>query len=176
MGYFEGITANYFKTDEEGRTVFYPYGILGRGFIVPEERKTDVRRIVTTYTLTSLPIAIAATALLKWWLVLSAVLPVYLLAFSLHLTKLTSTFEKSSHKLTVPAVFESAFSSINSCNLLTLWLIEIGSVLFLLTGIYLIITSPQDWYKGALPIAFFGFMVFAGMKMAKARKRKEPAG
>jgi hypothetical protein len=41
MGYFDGIAANYFKTDGEGRHVFFPWGILGSGYLVPTDAEYE---------------------------------------------------------------------------------------------------------------------------------------
>ena len=168
MGYFEGITASYFKTDKEGNTVFYPYGILGKGYILPEERKVLFRRLIKKYMQISLPLAIATTMFLKWWLVLLFVFPFYLLAYAIWMNKLTKNFKKSTDKLTLS---ESTTNSARSHNLTTLWLLEIGSLLFVIVGIFIVITSPKDWYRGILSIAFFGFTGYVGLKMIKAKKK-----
>jgi hypothetical protein len=33
MGYFDALTSSSFKKDESGKTVFYPWGVLGKGHI-----------------------------------------------------------------------------------------------------------------------------------------------
>jgi len=35
MGYFEGLTASSFKTDENGQVIFYPWGKIGKGYDLP---------------------------------------------------------------------------------------------------------------------------------------------
>ncbi len=49
MGYFDGLTGASFKKDKRGYTVFYPWGIGGRGYILPEHKKDDVRRVLKRY-------------------------------------------------------------------------------------------------------------------------------
>jgi hypothetical protein len=43
MGYFDGLAASSFKTDDKGNTVFFPWGILGKGYILPEDKKVSIR-------------------------------------------------------------------------------------------------------------------------------------
>jgi len=37
MGYFEAIAASSFTTDAGGRHLFFPWGVFGKGYIVPTE-------------------------------------------------------------------------------------------------------------------------------------------
>jgi hypothetical protein len=48
MGFFDGLTASCFKTDEAGNKLFYPYGVIGKGFVLGsagKERK--IRKLIT---------------------------------------------------------------------------------------------------------------------------------
>lgn len=38
MGYFEGLTNGNFKKDRDGNTIFFPWGILGKGRVLPDEQ------------------------------------------------------------------------------------------------------------------------------------------
>ena len=37
MGYFDGLTDGVFKTDSEGKFLFYPWGVPGKGYILPDD-------------------------------------------------------------------------------------------------------------------------------------------
>jgi len=37
MGYFDGLTSGYFKTARDGRRLFFPWGVWGRGYVVGSE-------------------------------------------------------------------------------------------------------------------------------------------
>lgn len=39
MNYFESIADSYFKKSNEGKVIFYPWGVLGKGYIIPTEEK-----------------------------------------------------------------------------------------------------------------------------------------
>ncbi|HVO04015.1 MAG TPA: hypothetical protein VMT54_17585 [Candidatus Cybelea sp.] len=44
MGYFDGLVDAMFKKDVRGRDVFYPRGIMGKGFILPDPASTAAVR------------------------------------------------------------------------------------------------------------------------------------
>lgn len=44
MGYFDGLTNGAFKTDAEGRRLFFIYGALGKGRLLPTERDEQEMR------------------------------------------------------------------------------------------------------------------------------------
>ncbi|MDA9496311.1 hypothetical protein [Bradyrhizobium sp. CCBAU 11357] len=37
MGYFERLASSSFKTTEDGRRLFFPWGVLGRGYVLASE-------------------------------------------------------------------------------------------------------------------------------------------
>jgi hypothetical protein len=137
MGYFEGITDSYFKTDKEGKTLFYPWGILGgKGYILPDNRKADFRSLIKKYMQISLPVALAITIFFKWWVVIFFALPLYLCTYAIWIRKLTKDFTVSAEKLTLD---ESTTNAARSHNLTTLWIIEILSLLFVIAGMFIIL-------------------------------------
>lgn len=170
MGYFEGITASYFKTDKDGNTIFYPYGIFGKGYILPDEKKEQVRLVIKRYMQVSLPIVIVMVPLLKAWFVIFFVCPLYFLGYAIWMSKLTKTFKKSKDKLTFT---ESRINSAHAHNLSTLWLFEIICLLFIVAGIYIIGQSPKGLYIGILSIAFFGFCGCVIFKMIEIKKEDQ---
>ena len=38
MGYFDALTSSYFKTTPDGRKLFFPWGVLGRGYTIDSEQ------------------------------------------------------------------------------------------------------------------------------------------
>jgi hypothetical protein len=41
MGFFNALTSSGFKTGQDGRKLFFPWGVLGRGYIIDSERATS---------------------------------------------------------------------------------------------------------------------------------------
>jgi hypothetical protein len=171
MGYFEGITDgnSYFKTDKEGNTLFYPWGILGKGYILPENRKAKFRSIIKKYLQISLPMDFAIIIFLKWWFIFCFVLPVYLCGYTIWIKKLTKDFAVSAEKLTIN---EYTTNAARSKNLTTLWICEIIFILGVIAGVFIIIKSPKDWFTGILSILGCGFISYIGGKMIKSKKIK----
>ena len=64
MGYFDALTSGYFKTAPDGRKLFFPWGVLGRGYTIDSEQDYErLRRQVKAYTIVSLVLIVAVTAL-----------------------------------------------------------------------------------------------------------------
>jgi hypothetical protein len=54
-GIFDDIyVKQLFQKNERGETVFYPFGLIGRGYLLPKEREADVRQATRLLTLASL--------------------------------------------------------------------------------------------------------------------------
>jgi Na+/melibiose symporter-like transporter len=50
MGYFDGLTVSSFKTDAQGRELFFIWGKLGKGRVIPsEDDAAAVRRYLKNY-------------------------------------------------------------------------------------------------------------------------------
>ena len=63
MGYLDAVASRAVKRTDDGRRLFFPWGPLGRGYVVPSEEDFDrLRRNVKTYLLICLllgPVAVA---------------------------------------------------------------------------------------------------------------------
>jgi hypothetical protein len=166
MGYFDGLTDASFKTDEKGNTIFYPWGILGKGYILPEDKKESFRTKIKRFLQISLPLAILIT-ILKLWALLLIILPVFILGYTIWMNKITKNLMLSSNKLTLS---ESTRNSARSHNLTTLWILAASSLLFVAASIFIIITAPEKWTIAIPGIIFFGFGLYIFWKMIKAKK------
>ena len=168
MGYFDGVTDGYFKTDKEGNRLFYPWGILSsKGYILPEKDKENFRTTIKKFMQISLTVTILSTMFLKWWLVIFFVLPLYLCFYAVWMKKLTKDFNVSIQKLNLN---ESTINSARSHDLTTLWILEIFSLLFVIAGMCIIATSPKDLFIGIISILFFGLCSYVIGKMIKNKK------
>ncbi len=166
MGYFEGLTASSFKTDENGQVIFYPWGKIGKGYILSsEEKQTEVRKFVKLYCVISLPLIIGIGIVLGW-LYAFIILPLFFTWYYVAITKHLKDLSKSDVKLTIK---ESATSSAKAHNVVTLWLMLIGSGLFVLAGVFILIVNKEEWVTVLMCITFFGACSFAFAYMIKQR-------
>ncbi len=54
-GIFDDIyIKQLFQKNERGETVFYPFGLMGRGYLLPKEREADIRRATRLQMLATL--------------------------------------------------------------------------------------------------------------------------
>lgn len=173
MGYFDGLTDAAFKTDQQGRKVFYPWGVLGKGYITRDEAHYQRLRSKIKWTyIISLPAIIIGQVLYGWKIaVLFAVM--YTVWYLAMLTLWLSGLEISGEKITVA---EARRNSARSHNRATLIFLTVVSVLFVIMGL-LVALGGKVWL-GLLTAVFFGgcgWMIFQ-MLRDKAKQRREGEG
>ena len=79
MGYFDGIVDGNFKTTDDGVLLYYPFGVLGKGYVIPtNEKKQEIRkRLKWLYAVSLILIIASASSLapsvlilsIPWWIV-----------------------------------------------------------------------------------------------------------
>ena len=147
MGYFEGLADASFKEDSNGNTVFYPWGVLGKGRILPDETtKTKLRKFIILYYQISLPLIILLVITRVWWLAVLFALASFLWFF-FQSKKITKDCEISNEKLTVK---ESYRNSARSHNKIMLWFLLLISLLFVFSGVYLFVKGTLFIGLGSL--------------------------
>ena len=169
MGYFDGLTNGSFKKDKNGNTVFFPWGVLGKGRVLPDEStETRVRGFVRRYYQVTLPIIIGVGVIFGWaWSFL--LVPIFGAWFYFGTQALVSGYPHSEDNLTLK---EGYANSAASHNKFTLWFLFICSVLFVLAGILIATTakSSGEMIMGLLSAAFFGACGAAIGYMLKVRR------
>ena len=98
MGYFDALTSSSFKTAEDGRKLFFPWGTVGRGYVIPSEDEFErLRGHVKAYLVISLPLIIVVATwngLLGGVVVLPFLIVPYALWARAQCRRLTQTDEK----------------------------------------------------------------------------------
>jgi Na+-translocating ferredoxin:NAD+ oxidoreductase RnfD subunit len=168
MGYFDGLAASSFKKDDKGNTLFFPWGILGKGYLLPEDRKDDIRRSLKRHMMLVVPLAIACS--MFTWIGLLVALPLYYVSYAFWVNRLIKGLPTSTEKLTFA---DSTTGAAQAHNTITLWLLEIGSLLFVLAGIYVLIVKPEKWIIGLSSILFFGFCALVCWRMIEAKSDQD---
>jgi hypothetical protein len=169
MGYFDGLTAAAFKKDRSGNTVFYPWGVFGRGRILPDEQKVAevrlfLRRYYQAIFLLIIPAAIAAQIksvepIVRMALMLACGIG-FLGWFLIKVRSLTAGTEFSDESLSFR---ESYTNSAGGHNRATLWVLFGLSWLFVGTGIWMVLRnqSQRDVYLGAAAAVLFSLCACA---------------
>ena len=172
MGYFDGLTDASFKTDAEGRTVYYRWGVLAKGRVLPdEETKARLRKFVKTYYMVSLLPVIFLVPFLNifvrpLWMILigecifiSACVTFYLVRTA----AMVRGLPVSEHKLRLGEAYSN---SARSHNLPTLVVLLVFSILFVVAGAWISIRRPLI---GAITVLFFGACTVAIGYMVRAK-------
>lgn len=150
MGYFDGLTDGAFKTDTQGRQVFYPWGVLGKGYVMRDSEHHESLRgkIKLMYQIT-LPVVIL-NQIVFGFVANLIFLPLYIVWYLVMLKRWTTGLEISSEKMTVK---EARRNSAKSHNRGTLIFFVIVSVVFVLLG--LLVMADGHFWPGLFCSVFF---------------------
>jgi len=167
MGYFDGLADASFKKDSNGNDVFYAWGVLGKGRVLPDEAtKAKLRKFVIRYYQIMLPIAILL-GIFRLWLPALLVLTALTFGFYFYVNQLTKNCPICTEKLTLK---ESYRNSANSHNTLMLWLMLLASLLFVAAGMWMFIKGRL--FLGLGIVVFFGLCGAAFILMIKVKRSK----
>ena len=76
MGFFRRLTDSSFKVDSAGRSIFYPWGIFGKGYVLPDkEYEEKIRSFLTKCYAFNLITIMVLGAFLGLWSVLFWMVP-----------------------------------------------------------------------------------------------------
>ena len=162
MGYFEGLTGASFKKTEDEKTVFFPHGKFGAGYILTEEEEYKIKRFIKTYYMISFPIIIIAVTIFKVYALFLLVIeiPFYLIIIK----KMLKSSEKSKEKLTIK---DTTNNMGKSMGLAVSILLLIASLLMTTMGV-LCLTIPKGRIIGVIATAFFGIGVVQSVFLIRA--------
>jgi hypothetical protein len=153
MGYFDALTSSYFKTAADGRKLFFPWGVLGRGYLLDSDRDYErLRRQLKTYTVLTLVASIGSVALQIP--IAAIVTPALLIAFyfvwvSYRLRGLQPSDERLSWR-------ESMTSQALAHSAGVLWSLEIVSLAFVGIGAFTFVFDPGSWLIEIGSMLLFG--------------------
>jgi hypothetical protein len=173
MGYFSALSGSAFKTAGNGRKLFFPWGILGHGYVVASE--TDFLRLrmqITIFMISALALTVASVAMLdlaQAYLVSAVVTPAIVVFYAGWMTCLLPRLDVSDEYLSLE---ESMVAQALGHNAATLWLLEISSLVLVCAGASVCFYHPANWLAGAGSVFFFGLCATAFGFMLVARTRR----
>jgi len=166
--YFDAAASGTFKTAQDGRPLFFPWGTLGRGYVIGTEQDfTRLKRQVKIYLIGSA----AVIGILMPWLPLLKGLGLALLLmapYAIWAWSLTRGLQPSDERLSFG---ESMTQQALAYGTATLWMLEIASLAFVVSGIVIALVDPDNRLVGMAGIAFFGLCaaVFAFQLAVRSR-------
>lgn len=103
MGYFKRLTSSSFKIDHVGNTIFFPWGVLGKGYIVPDKITEDkIRNFVTLYHVVGLTlIFVVGVFLMLWDIAFVIIIPAAVLVWYLQTIKYVKGLKQSEERLSL---------------------------------------------------------------------------
>jgi hypothetical protein len=180
MGYFDALTSSSFKTTLDGHRLFFPWGVLGRGYVIGSEPEYKrLRGHVKIYLIIGIAGAIpAGLAAAKGVLTTRDYLAGFVVAaawgllcivfYIAWLRYLLRGLQPSDEKLSLR---ESMATQAREQSLMLLWVAEIGSIGFVAASIFIFVFDPGKWLAATGGILFFSFCAVCIAFMLFMRRR-----
>lgn len=172
MGYFDALTSSYFKTGADGRKVFYPWGVLGRGYVVATEQDQQrLLRQVNTFTIVSFVLIVGA-CVFQAYLVAVLITLAVIVFYLFWVRRLIAGLQPSSEGLSMRESFTAQAMAHNPKHL---WVMEIASIVLLLCSIAMLGIEPDERLTAIAAIAFFGLTTatFSWMLIIRQRATRQ---
>jgi hypothetical protein len=168
VGYFDAITSSAFKTTPDGERLFFPWGAMGRGYVLETEADYErLRRQIKISLIVGMVVPVGAIACQMY--VLGLVTIVAWLAFYVAwMAQRLRSLQRSAERLTVR---EAMITQARTHSPILLWLGVTGSLLFVASGFFILIFNPRQWLTAGASILFFGFCGFLFARMIRLRRR-----
>jgi hypothetical protein len=153
MGYFDGLTDGVFKTDREGKLLFYPWGILGKGYVLPNDsKKQQVRKFLSLWYKVSLPVIIGVGVGIGWIFTVPLLVLVFLWYY-FTTARLLRELSTTSTRLTLRESYTNSAKSHTTASLAFMLAV---SILFVLAGLLVLLVKKEEWVIALASILFFG--------------------
>lgn len=168
MGYFDAVTNSSFKTTQDGRRLFFPWGTLGGGYAIASEQDyLRLRGQVKVYIIAALLLMIVSNLFWNYAAAL-AVAALFLGFYLVWMWRLLPRLAFSDERLTLQ---ESLTAQAQGHGAVRLWLLEIASLVFVGCGFWILAVEPRRTLIALAVIVFFGLcaVVFARMLMLRRR-------
>lgn len=163
---FDGV----FKVDGEGNSVFFPNGIMGKGYIIQsEEKRKRIRKLQKIFiygSMISMGICMPVGGILLWFII---ALPFTLIVY-FRTKKILKGLPVSDLKLT-HADWNAAF--IKSFPAALLWVAEFTTLLFIAGGIKIIITEDRNVVGLIVGIIILGYFAYSIGKMIIQKRKSQ---
>ena len=172
MGYLDSFSDPLFKTDEEGRTVFFPNGKLGRRRIVPDAATAEQLRNTGKYG-TPLRIVVAVAAVLGLGTLVGLGVAIVLgILFQVYLRWRVSGLAASDARLTFGEVRQRQADALGMGWLTAL---AVGSAVLAATSLFMALIDRRQVWMGVFGTILFGVCLILFLNMIRLRRRSRQA-
>jgi hypothetical protein len=168
MGYLDSFADPLFKTDADGRTVFFPSGKLGRGRIVPDAATALRLRNAVKYGMpVMILLAVVAVTGLSLPIGLAVAVAIGIL-FQVYMQFQVRGLAYSDARLTFGEVRQRQADALGFGWLVAL---AVGSAVLALSSLAMAILSPEQVWMGVFGTVFFGVCLAMILNMIRIRSR-----
>ena len=151
MGLIDAVTRTSFE-ERDGGWIFYPYGVLSRGFVLANGQKhVQLRRFVKRHLLIGGAALLLPSVTVGPAFGLLTVPPV-LLWYTLAVRRLTRGLPLARERL---ALRDNIRAHARRYTLSDLWTLEITFLLFVAAGVGMLVARSENWLAGVVSIAVF---------------------
>jgi len=175
MDYFEAIAASSFITNDRGQRIFFPWGPLGKGYVVPTDDEYERLRVALVRSFRTVrPLGLLLVLSWLWmpWTVDCALAFLFFFGYAFWLRTVTSGWSQSAERLSFGRnVSNHPLSHHRS----RLWLMLLGALALAAAGVWLIV-DLHTWRAGVPSIAFFGFCAVVLSRMLVVQRRISKSG
>jgi hypothetical protein len=170
MGYFDGLASGIIKKDKSDNAVYYPWGVLGKGYVLPNAtRETAIKNMVILFYQIFLGMFFIHLFLIKNAPIFAVLVIALVIWFLVKSHQLTKDCPKSDEKLTLK---EGYTNSAKAHNKTVLWILFGVSMLFTLAGIAMVLSSKK-FVLGLLLVTLFGACNWAIYYMITVKNKQE---
>ena len=168
MGYFDNITSSMFKTSQDGKKLFYPFGVFGQGYIIPDEISYNkIYKLIKINYMVMVPNSIIAGSGRNVYKV--SLLVLYTIIYLWWINKECRKFETTSEKYTFR---ERTINFAGIFNSKILWMFNIVAIAFIIASVVVILKDISDLLIGIAGIIFFGFGLYVFSKMLLIKRQE----
>jgi hypothetical protein len=172
MGYFDALVSSSFKVAQDGHRLFFPWGTLGRGYVIDsEEDFRRLERLIKMFMVVSLILVIGLSSFGSY--LQSFVVAVPLIGFyAVWARYLTRRLQPSNERLSLK---ESIASQARAHSARSLWLLEIGALVLFGGSIWMFLVEPEKRLVAIAGIVLFGTGVVMFAIQLVQRNRRSAA-
>ena len=169
MGYFDGLASGIFKKNKDNQSVYYPWGILGKGYVLPDaERESAIKNMVILFYQLFFAVFVIFSIIFKNILIFGLGVIGLIVWFLYQSKQLTKNCPVSTEKLTLK---EGYTNSAKAHNLWVLYALLAVSVIFTLFGLALLI-GGKSVGTGLIFSILFGACCAAFIYMIRVKKQQ----
>jgi Ca2+/Na+ antiporter len=168
MNFLNAITSAYFKTAQDGSTVFYPWSIWVRGYTLPSAQ--DQQRLqqqlkvylAVTFVLILIIVNIVSTPV---YFAIGGTLTVFYVLWMLYAVR---RLPRAGERLSLD---ESLTIQARTHHIVVLWLFAALSLFAVVCSIVMLAVAPGNWLIAILGTALFGLALAKAIRMLVLRYR-----